>query len=116
MGPRFHNADSLRNGSGGTVLNADLDGDGVDEVRLPLALGDPYLRDGAGVFPFRLVDTTAARPLGRPREFFHEGSRPLHAVRRRRERPRACGTWSGSGRGAGGRRRSWAVTSRRRRP
>ena len=69
LGPQFHSEASLQNRSRADLLTADYDGDGFDEIRLPIALGNPYLRDGAGALPFRLSDVNALKSFGRPREF-----------------------------------------------
>ena len=72
FGPRLHSEGGLRNEAGGGLLAVSFqNANALDDVRLPDSLGNPYLRDGAGAFPF---DTLALafpprRPFGRPREF-----------------------------------------------
>ena len=76
-GPRFHSAEQgLSNRAGGPNFNSDFDGDGLDELRLPISLGNPYLRDGAGFFAFDVTSTPSVRPLGRPREFARKVAGP----------------------------------------
>ena len=69
-GPRFHSAQNgLVNKTGGAYFGHDYNGDFLDELRLPVSLGNPYLRDGAGFFGFDVTAASNVRPLGRPREF-----------------------------------------------
>ncbi|MEM9702259.1 MAG: hypothetical protein AAF907_07435, partial [Planctomycetota bacterium] len=68
-GPQLHSEASLDNEAGGDLIFADFNGDGFDEYRGPISLGNPYLRDGSGFFPFNVANDGRTQPFGRPREF-----------------------------------------------
>ncbi|NNJ25630.1 prepilin-type N-terminal cleavage/methylation domain-containing protein [Alienimonas chondri] len=68
-GPRLHSEASLENEVGGNEISADFNDDGFDDYRGPDALGNPYLREGAGFYPFNAAAGGRTQPFGRPREF-----------------------------------------------
>ena len=76
QGPRFHSANSLVNEAGDAPIRVDFDGDGLFDIDLPESLGNPYLREGAGFFPFSAFNPSIGRPFGRPREFLSKTRGP----------------------------------------
>ena len=82
LGPRFHSAASLSNSADVEEID-NQGGVGLREVRLPVSLGNPFLRDGAGALSRSGEDLLTLfnpaggivspnfvhRSFGRPREF-----------------------------------------------